>query len=174
MGGLITPNTFVLTDAPLIFLAGPILGAPKWGDEAAIYIMSKHPEFFIASPTKERSKNLEKYVLNGQRDYFPRQRAWERHYLNEAALKGSIMFWLPEEIDHKCKKSYGAMTRVELGQIMTLSKYDSSLLWCIGSDGKFSELDIIAYDLSLDAPDKKILSTLEKTCDEAIRLAISR
>jgi hypothetical protein len=27
--------------------------------------------------------------------------------------------------------------------------------FCVGSDGKFQELDIIEYDLKLDAPDKK-------------------
>lgn len=43
--------------------------------------------------------------------------------------------------------------------------------FCVGSDGKFSELHTIEYDLKLDAPDKKIFKTLEETCIEALRLA---
>jgi hypothetical protein len=63
------------------------------------------------------------------------------------------------------------MTRIELGQWMTRYNFDKKVHFCVGSDGYFSELETIKYDLSLDSPNKKIINTLEETCEEAIRLA---
>lgn len=173
MGQIILPkiHTDIITK-PLIFLAGPIRGAPKWQDEAAKIILNKEPLATIASPTRRINENLQKYLAEGTENYFERQRAWERHYLDLASKRGTIMFWLPGEAEHKCEKAYGAMTRIELGQWMTNYRHDNSIRFCVGSDGKFSELGTILYDLKLDAPDKKVFGTLEETCEEAIQLAL--
>ena len=173
--GLIIPNVHVgNVYAPLIFLLGPIRGAPNWQDDAVEYILSRKPTLVVASPRRGTGDKIPKYnPINGNNNHFPRQRAWERYYLEIARKKGCGMFWLPGESEHNCDKSYGAMTRLELGQLMTSYKQDHSTRFCIGTDGKFSEFDTIAYDLSLDAPDKKIFSTLEETCDEAMRIALS-
>ena len=172
MGGLIIPKTYIEEPSfPLIYLAGPIKGAPKWHDEAIEFLLSHNPDLTIASPQKEIKQNLSAHLLKGDESYFSRQRAWERHYLSLASDSGAILFWLPGEETHRCEKSYGAMTRIELGQWMTNYRDDRFLGLAIGTDGKFSEIDTIKYDLSLDAPDKKIYSTLEETCSEALRLA---
>ncbi|MBI1968458.1 hypothetical protein HYS49_00965, partial [Candidatus Woesearchaeota archaeon] len=110
------------------------------------------------------------------KNFFPRQRAWERHYLDAAGLPesesgGAVLFWLPGEAEHNCQKVYGAMTRIELGQWMTNYQHDKRVRFCVGSDGNFPELRTIAYDLQLDAPDKDVKKTLEETCAEALRLA---
>ena len=63
------------------------------------------------------------------------------------------------------------MTRLELGQWMTRYCFDPSIRFCVGSDSEFAELHTIRYDLLLDAADKIVISTLEATCDEALRLA---
>lgn len=63
------------------------------------------------------------------------------------------------------------MTRLEIGQFMTRYKYDKSTRFVVGSDDKFSEINTIKFDLSLDAPEKKINKTLEDTCKEALELA---
>ena len=83
------------------------------------------------------------------------------------------MFWLPGEREHNCDKVYGAMTRVELGELITDYKYDKSTRFCVGTDGKFPEMHTIEYDLQIYAPNMKIFRTLEETCDEAIRIAKS-
>ena len=172
MGGVIVPKTYVSDiEGPLIFLAGPIISAPNWQDEAVRLILSQDSAITIASPRWEVSDAIKNDVLAGNDTYFTRSRAWERHYLDIASKTGAIMFWLPGEVEHKCDKVYGAMTRLELGQWMEHYRADNSVRLCIGSDGKFSELRIIKHDLSLDAPDKEIKSTLEETCSEAIRLA---
>ncbi len=172
MNELIIPKNYINTlDAPLIFLAGPIRSAPNWQDEAIEFLFSQEPNLIIVSPRRGIRDNISKYIIKGEENYFPRQRAWERHYLDVASKTGCIMFWLPGEEKHDCNKVYGAMTRVELGEWMTNYRHDNSLKFCVGSDGKFSEIDIIEYDLNLDAPDKKIYNSLEKTCAEALRIA---
>ncbi len=175
MGGLIIPKVFVeKTNTPIIFLGGPIRGAANWQDEAALKILKKYPEIFVISPRRGIRPEIEKYLVRGEENHFSRQRAWERHYLNLASKKGTIMFWLPKEVEHKCEKSYGAMTRMELGQWMTNYKNDKKISFVIGSDGEFSEIDTIKYDLLLDAPDKKVFETLEEAIEEALRIVLTK
>lgn len=172
MGGVIIPKAYVRDiNAPLIFLAGPIINAPNWQDKAIITILSQDPELIVVSPRRGVRESIEPYILRGDETFFPRQRAWERHYLKLASRKGTVMFWLPGEEISDSKHPYGATTRVELGQSMTEYRIDRSVSFCIGSDGDFPVLDVIKYDLSLDAPDKKIFESLEETCAEVIRLA---
>jgi len=170
MAGVIIPNTYVRDVDKLVFLAGPIRGAPNWQDEAIRILSSKKPELTIATPRRGIREFFAGSVLSGDNTYFKRQRLWERHYLEVASKRGAILFWLPGEAEHNCAKSYGAMTRLELGQWMTNYRHDNQVRFCVGSNGKFSELDIIRMDLALDAPDKRILGTLEETCDKALRL----
>lgn len=171
MGNILIPKSRVEITGPLIFLAGPIRSAPNWQDDAIELLLSKDDDILVASPRRGIRDCIAPYVVQDSEEYFPRQRAWERHYLEYAARNGAIMFWLPGEDEHNCAKPYGAMTRLELGQWMTRYRNDSSVRFCVGSDDQFSELDTIRYDLSVDAPDKDIKTTLEETCYEALRLA---
>ncbi|MGA3020964.1 MAG: hypothetical protein ABSD68_03385 [Candidatus Micrarchaeales archaeon] len=174
MGGLIIPKTYVRdVNAPLIFLGGPIQNAPNWQDKAVVIILSQDPELFVLSPRRGVRQSIESYILKGDETFFPRQRAWERHYLKLASRKGegTVMFWLPGEEVRSSEYPYGATTRFELGQLTSEYRIDKSVSFCIGSDGTFPVLDVIKYDLSLDAPDKKIFGSLEETCTEAVRLA---
>jgi hypothetical protein len=172
MNQIIIPNRYVKNiNTPLIFLAGPIMSAPNWQDEAIKILLSKNFNLTIASPRRGIRDDIAKYVLEGESNYFLRQRGWERHYLDLASKTGAIMFWLPGEEKHDCNKVYGAITRLELGQWMTRYSFDNSVRFCVGSDGKFPELNTNAYDLKIDAPDKQIKWSLEETCEEALRLA---
>ena len=173
--GLIIPKTYVAEIAgPLVFLAGPIREAPNWQDYAATFLLSKEPDLTVASPRRGKRNPIFRYLLEGDENHFSRQREWERHYLDLASKRGAILFWLPGETLHECSKAYGAMTRLELGQVMTASRIVDFVNFCVGSDGEFSELNTIKYDLSLDAPDKFVFNTLEETCREALRLAVGK
>ncbi len=175
MGKLIIPNRYVQElEAPLIFLAGPIRSAPNWQDEAICFLFSQEPNLVIASPRRGIRDKIAQYIVPGDETYFPRQRAWERHYLAIASKRGTILFWLPGEAEHDCQKVYGAMTRVEIGQWTTRYNFDKNVHFCIGSDGKFPELPSIEFDLNMDAPDKDLKKTLEETCAEAIQLAYQK
>jgi len=172
MSKLIIPKTNVQgLEAPLIFLAGPIGSAPNWQDEAIGFLFSQKPDLVIASPRKGTRANIAPYIITGNEFYFSRQRAWERYYIDIASKTGAVLFWLPGEAEHNCKKVYGAMTRFEAGLVLGWYKYDKGVSFCVGTDGRFSEFDTMLYDFTTDAPDKKINNSLEETCREAVRLA---
>ncbi len=172
---VIVPNTYVKkVQAPLIFLAGPVKNAPNWRDVAIKFILSQDQEVVVADPRKKVSRISKQHLLDGEDGFFPIQRAWERHYLDVASRTGAILFWLPKAKTHDCRKAYGANTRLELGECITNYRHDRSVRFCLGSDGSFEGLDRISYDLSLDAPDKIILGSLEDTCLEALRLALKK
>ena len=104
---------------PIIFLAGPILSAPNWQDEAIKIFAEKKEDLTIITPRRGIRERIAKYIIKGEENYFPRQRAWERHYLDIASNIGCIMFWLPGEEIHNCNKIYSSTTRVELGEWMS-------------------------------------------------------
>jgi len=161
---IILPKTYVENvDKPLIFLAGPIRDARDWQEPAINYITSNDKEVIIANPRWDANEYIWNLTISGRTDYFKRQRAWERHYLEIASKKGAVLFWLAN--------APGLMTRLELGQLMTRYKYDNSTKFCVGSEKGFMDIETISYDLSEDAPTKKIFDTLEETCSEAIKLA---
>ena len=171
MSRIILPKTYVGINKPLIFLAGPIRSAPNWQDEAIDILFAIEKDILVASPRRGTKNSLQEYVVKGEEDHFPRQRAWERHYLPIASKNGAIMFWLPGEEKHDCKKVYGAMTRIELGQWMTRYSLDNRHRVCVGGDGNFPEFDTICYDLSKDMEYIEIHDKLEDTCREALRLS---
>jgi hypothetical protein len=171
---LIVPKIYIPEiSAPLIFLAGPIGSAPDWQSKAVLILLSHSRDsgLIIASPRREHELEVAKCAIIGDNGHFPRQRAWERHYLDVASRAGAIMFWLPGEEIHDPKKVYGAMTRMELGQWMTNYRHDGSVRMVVGGDGRFPEMHTIEYDLSLDMPGKRIYGTLEDTCDAALALS---
>src|SRR3989344_8374238 len=117
MQQVIIPNTYLsVINTPLIFLAGPIRGAPNWQDKAIELLFAQQPDLTVAFPRRGIRESIAPYIAKGDDHFFTRQRAWERLYLDLAAKTGAILFWLPRELEHKCEKVYGAMTRVELGQ----------------------------------------------------------
>ncbi|MDO8556410.1 MAG: hypothetical protein Q7R96_04535, partial [Nanoarchaeota archaeon] len=134
---IITPKKYIPTiKKPLIFLAGPIRGAPAWQDEAIDIFLKKGYEGFLVNPSRTLAQRHEQHGALGCEQHFTRQRAWEHHYLTLArkeAPQGAIMFYLIGEQHHRCEKSYAAMTRLELGQHLTEYQKDPSSRICIGS-----------------------------------------
>jgi hypothetical protein len=157
---------------PLVFLAGPIKGAPCWHHDAILHLLSYGRDITIATPGRIESvpTSCVEHVAYSKQ-VFPRQRTWELQYFERAMRDGVVLLWLPGELNHKCEKSYGAMTRMELGEVLVHHYYTRHTRFCIGSDGKFSELSTITYDLEHFAPATSLQMTLEATCREAIRIA---
>ncbi|HLD00404.1 MAG TPA: hypothetical protein VJC39_01540 [Candidatus Nanoarchaeia archaeon] len=173
MARVIIPNFSVSISEPLIYLAGPIRSAPNWQDEAIKLIFSVDENIAVASPRRGIRPPIFSYLAS-EEGYFPRQRAWEIHYMNLAYKTGAILFWLPGEESHDCSKVYGAMSRFELGLWINEQRRNPGGNLCFGTDGKFPEWDTINYDLSIEMPDKIIYNTLEETCSEAVCLARGR
>ena len=165
MGKVVVPNDYVegFNETP-IFLAGPIKGAPNWHDDAIKYLFSQKDDLIIFSPNTKLNEESSSYLFFGRKSYFPRQRAWERHYLELASKTGSVLFWLPGEEKHDCDQVYGAMTRLELGEFLGWYKFNKKVSFCVGTDGEFPEMKTLLFDLNLDSPNKTIFSTLEEAC----------
>tara|TARA_Y100000310_G_C20691747_1_gene822741 strand:+ start:1771 stop:2295 length:525 start_codon:yes stop_codon:yes gene_type:complete len=172
MARVIIPKIWVPLDKPFIYLAGPIRGAPNWQDEAIVKLVNMDPNVTIVSPRRDVRPAIEPYIAQGTEDAFPRQRAWERQYMDMAMIRnqGVIMFWLPEEKDHRCEKSYALITSFELGYVLASHTYKRPIKFCVGTDGKYPEFKVIDFDLEVDAPRVPIHNTLETTCQQALSL----
>jgi len=160
---------------PLIFLLGPIRGAPEWQNNAIEILFSINPDLVIVTPTRHIKESLRKYLLPGIDNHFERQRAWEIHYTEMASekkeTKGCAMFWLPKRVDYNVEKDYGAITREEWGLMLGNYRHDNSLRFCVGTDGGFSEWRTHLLTLNTYAPNKRVFESLKYTCREAVRIA---
>lgn len=144
----------------LIFLAGPIIGAPNWQQEAINIIHRKAPEIIIASP-KHPDQNQTNFTLEQQAD-------WESFHLEKASKNGSIMFWLAREIQHRCDRPYAQTSRFELGEWMTKQKYNEKIFLTVGVEDGFTNSNYIKRRFSQNCPNVSFSNNLEQTCNFAI------
>jgi len=179
-GKIILPNTKISNlKAPLIFLAGPIKGAGNWQNRAIEILQSLNPTTYIASPNMQvQSNHLENQARSNELN-FQYQLDWERYYLKKASETGAIMFWLPTQIEAMpiSKKSgfptvYARDTRPETsGWGWKLLETNSNARVIIRGEEGFDGYDVIKRNFLAIKPNTTFHSTLEQTCQEAIKLA---
>jgi len=150
-------------EAPLIFLAGPIQGAPDWQEQASDIIAVLDPEIVIANPRQplELADGLQGQDFYDQVD-------WETHYLRQAGKRGVIMFWLAKEAEHNCGRAYAQTSRFELGEWKEYHRRDSSIV-VIGIEPGFTNERYLRHRLGQDCPEIAIFNTLEQTCRLAVK-----
>jgi len=149
--------------APVIFLAGPIQGAPPWQAIAVEYIRSHSDGITIANPRRDAIEKLD------ERGY-EKQVEWEHLFLQAAITSGVVMFWLAAEGNHDCSRAYAQTTRFELGEAMVRHSVANARV-VVGVEAGFSGAQYIKKTLRDKTPRIPVLSSLEETCAEAIRLA---
>lgn len=159
-GRILIPPNYADVVGPLIFLAGPIQGAPPWQTEAIHLLQSFAPELHIANPRRE--------YLPGEFAYSA-QVDWESRYLRRAAENGVILFWLAREIEHRCDRSYAQTTRFELAEWKVRHERDSVQL-VVGIEQGFTGERYIRHRFGLDCPAVPIVSTLQDVCLRAVKL----
>ena len=121
MTNIILPKTRIdKIDLPVIFLAGPIRGAPRWHDRA-LEFLDKQEGIYVASPSVMLRREYLDRALKSDK-VFLHQLDWEAHYLEIASKKGSILFWLPNQVEEMpinqktgFYEPYARDTRPELG-----------------------------------------------------------
>lgn len=157
-----TPIRYVETEMnrPVIFLAGPIQGAPDWQREASIIIRQKAGNIIIATPRRD--------YLDGTFNY-DAQVDWETFHLRRAGKNGAIMFWLPKESHKIGGRVYAQTSRVELGEWKVRHERDGAKL-VVGIEHGFSGEKYIRRRFSQDCPEVAILDNLEETCLTTIEL----
>ncbi|HYF61665.1 MAG TPA: nucleoside 2-deoxyribosyltransferase domain-containing protein [Herpetosiphonaceae bacterium] len=159
MGGLFLPPERPAISGPLIFLAGPIQGAPPWQDEAARLLLAAAPDLWVASPRRPRRDDFS----------YAEQVDWETWHLRRAAEAGVIVFWLAREVEHSCERAYAQTTRFELAEWKLRHERDGARL-AVGIEAGFSGERYIRRRLGQDCPGIPICASLEATCQAAIGL----
>lgn len=158
---------------PVMFLAGPIRNAPKWHHEAVRHAIACNTNTFIAVPIRDVPEDIRAYTLtNSSAPFFDRQRAWEQHYLAQAAQGGCTVFYLPKEAEVKefPDKIYAHITMMELGTALAMKAVlGSDFNLVIGTDGEFPEWRTILLDIEAIG-NIPVCYTMEDTINTALNL----
>lgn len=97
------------SDKKIVFLAGPIKGAPDWQSQAINDLADL--DVYVANPRREN-------VMNFNLDL---QVAWESRFLAAADV---IMFWIPEKETDVVGRDYAQTSRFELSEWMAKTHYN--------------------------------------------------
>lgn len=101
-------------DEELVFLAGPIQGAPDWQMDLAPKIIQRRPGIVVATPRAPGNVDRESFDFNEQVD-------WEDEHLWRAAKLGGIVFYFAAQdarLPYREGRAYAQTTRIELGKIL--------------------------------------------------------
>lgn len=157
---ILFPSNITEITGPVIFLAGPIQGAPDWQKEAIAYFQEHAPDIHIASPRRE--------YLDGEFVY-AKQVDWESHFLKRASENGVVLFYLANEAKAVSGRAYAQTSRFELGEWTVKHQWWKTNL-VIGIEEGFTNARYIKRRVSQDCPNVPILTDLAGTCQAAINL----
>lgn len=162
---VLQPPDIVNVEGKVVFLAGPIQGAPDWQSEAIDIIHELDSGLIVASPRKEYPEGT--FVYEKQVD-------WETHYLRRAAKLGAIVFWLAAQTKETPGRAYAQTSRFELGEWKKEHQHGGAKL-VVGIEEGFGNARYIRRRLSQDCPDVSVLDSLTETCEKVIEeLRISK
>jgi hypothetical protein len=159
-GQLIYPPDYPDVSGPLVFLAGPIRGAPAWHPDAVRLLWALAPHLHVANPSPPESPAEFEYTT---------QVDWETHHLRRAAANGVILFWLAKEEVHICERAYAQTTRFELAEWKVRHERDGTKL-VVGIGAGFTGAKYIRQRLTQDCPKVPVCETLEETVRRAAAL----
>jgi hypothetical protein len=160
MPRVILPPHYPDPSGPVVFLAGPIQGAPLWQVEAAKLLHELMPELHVANPRRVSKDELVGY---------DEQVDWETHHLRRAAATGVILFWLAKEETHTCERAYAQTTRFELAEWKVRHERDGVRL-VVGIEDGFTGAKYIRRRFGQDCPGVPVCGSLREACEAAVRL----
>lgn len=162
----ICPEQFTIKNEFVIFLAGPIQGAPLWQTDAINYFLNNQvdDDIIVASPRRnddaKKQSNFD-FDYKGQVD-------WESEHLIHAAKKGVILFWLAKEINHDCSRAYAQTSRFELAEWAIKKSFSDEINLIVGIEPGFSGERYIRYRLHNHGI--HFCTNLEETCAKTLSL----
>lgn len=159
MSRVILPPHYPDPDGPIVFLAGPIQGAPLWQLDATRLLLELMPELHVANPRRSDDTEV----------HYDAQVDWETHHLRRAAGTGVILFWLAREETHRCDRAYAQTTRFELAEWKVRHERDGVKL-AVGIDDGFTGAKYIRRRLAQDCPGVPVCDSLRETCGAVVRL----
>jgi hypothetical protein len=158
------PPEIVEKDRPVIFLAGPVQGAPDWQSVAGRTIQDIDPSIIVASPRKNYPEGT--FVYERQVD-------WETRFLRVAGETGAIAFWLANQVEPTPGRAYGQTSRFEIGEWLVRHIYTGAPL-TVGFEEDFGNIRYFRHRFAKSAPDVKFTDNFEELCQNAVDLAQSR
>lgn len=170
------PKTLSAVDldyGPFFFLAGPVRGGGDWQHKFCNLLRGYIPNFTAALPCRYPEDHpLMPFSIHGHMGLFDHQTLWERHYLEIAAEKGCIVFWLPEESKTDPRNDgdpYGRDSYGEIGEWRGRLMHDHTLRIVIGAELGFPGLKQIRLN-QCAATDTQfpIYGTIEETVCAAL------
>ena len=159
-------------DAPLIFLAGPIQGAPDWQTSTADELLHHLPDSNVASPRRVAD-------IDSPRFDYKEQVTWEKYHLRRSRALGVIAFWFAAQdptIPYETGRAYAQTSRIEIGRLFGWADHEPFPL-VIGFDkdytvqGGGSERYVRTMADEHDIP---VLDTLDEVIDQTIFLTPRR
>lgn len=150
---------------PVVFLAGPIQGAPDWQAQAAARL--DDPRWIVASPRRD-------YVGTGVEFVYERQVDWESAWLARAGATGVVLFWLAAQAAETPGRSYAQTSRFELGEWVAKARLLPDVRLAVGIDEGFGNARYIRRRLAQDLPDVTVVDTLGALCEQARLHLLSR
>jgi hypothetical protein len=117
---------------PLLFLAGPIQGAPDWQSEVIETIIGKR--IGVGSKATLHIANPRREYLDGAFSY-PDQVNWEKRHILRAARYGAVLFWFAKQdptIAYEEGRPYAQTSRVEFGRVCGWKDYAHNLNLVLG------------------------------------------
>lgn len=156
----IQPPAIIPVHRPLIFLAGPIQGAPDWQSEAIRTIHDIDDSVVVASPRKDYEPGT--FMYDKQVD-------WETHYLRLAGRQGVVGFWLAAQTQETPGRAYAQTTRFELAEWKLRHERDGARL-VVGIEEGFGNARYIRRRFKQDCPDVRIVDSLAEMCAGAVDL----
>ena len=99
---------------PVLFLAGPIQGAPDYQTGFARAVLAKRPDFVVATPRVPAG--LDRATFD-----YGRQVDWEERHLWRAARLGGVAFWFAAQdpaLPYPPGRAYAQTSRIEIGMVV--------------------------------------------------------
>ena len=129
------PHELTIPDAtPLIFLEGPVQGAPDWQSFVAMQLLARRTDVAVASP--RRTSEDQKQFNNVE------QVSWEQIYIKRARESGAVGIWWAaqdlEDTSYPSRRAYAQTTRVEFGDAVASKRSHPKLPLVVGYDQAYT------------------------------------
>ncbi len=157
---IISPNEDDVQEN-LIYLAGPIFGAPDWQSDA-VGLLGINDSVNVISPRQARDLSI---PLSGKDEHA--QICWEQKYLHRVMREGLVLFWFPKPQVGFLGEHYGRQSFFELGEVVSASLLNKASL-VVGFEDGFSHKSYIHETLMAKMPDLLIATSLPELCDQTL------
>jgi len=137
----------------IVFLAGPIQGAPEWQEE---FIEKIQKEFKDIKLNKNIIITSPRRLEKDESFNYDDQVNWESYYLNKASKQGVIVFWMPKEKEKVDGRSYAQTTRFEIGEWWANGQNIKDFEIVVGAEKEFDGLKYITKKFTDTYPKFKL------------------